>query len=401
MKYLLIPLLLVSILACTNYCNAHGSCEKGDRCACFPGWGAADCSERMTFILLSIILFIGVCPFGEAFVDQAVGDLDHNGAIDETVVKTEWYPHGRAEMPKEERPHFYAECSNAGICNRRTGECECFPGYGGEDCGRTLCPNSNGTMCTGHGVCMSAYMDTYMKGNIYYGWEMEKYYKCKCDKGWTGVDCSERECPKGADPFETPAKNYYTYYIKRNVDHRFVLDDFDGVTYQTVPIVKREKACDASISSGQIADFKTEIERALRGMPPFSQATVSVECGTYPLGTTAPTDPTNDDRFYNYKVTITLDYIDSALLRTAKLSIETRGYETGSLPAYDWSVAEEYKQNDQTSNRDYPFLLLNMGYEDITYECSRKGLCNYETGECQCFGGYYGVACENIKSLPI
>lgn len=401
MKYLVIPLLLVSILACTNYCNAHGTCEKGDRCACFPGWGGADCSERIASILLLIILFIGACPFGEAFVDGAVGDLDHDGSISGAEVKTEWYPHGRSEMQNAERAHFYAECSNAGLCNRRTGECQCFPGYGGEECGRTLCPNSNGTMCTGHGICMSAYMDTYMKGNIYYGWEMEKYYKCKCDKGWTGVDCSERECPKGTDPYESPSKNYYIYYMKVNVQHRFILQDFDGVTYETVPILHRTDACDSKVSSGQLADFRTEIERALRGMTPFAQASVSVECGVYPLKYTGDGNtPANYGEGY-YKVTVTLDYIDSALLRTAKLMIETRGMN-GNAEIYKWSVATEYKYDTQaTPKSDYPNLVLYMGYEDITYECSRKGICNYSSGECSCFGGYYGVACENIQSLPL
>ncbi len=32
--------------------------------------------------------------------------------------------------------HFYRECSNKGVCNRDSGMCSCFPGYGGGACER-------------------------------------------------------------------------------------------------------------------------------------------------------------------------------------------------------------------------------------------------------------------------
>jgi len=44
-----------------------------------------------------------------------------------------------------------AECSDAGLCNRETGACECFDGYEGSACQRTSCPND----CSGHGQCRS------------------------------------------------------------------------------------------------------------------------------------------------------------------------------------------------------------------------------------------------------
>ena len=48
--------------------------------------------------------------------------------------------------------HFYMECSNRGVCDRTSGECQCFPGYQGSGCARMECPGNAGA-CNGHGLC--------------------------------------------------------------------------------------------------------------------------------------------------------------------------------------------------------------------------------------------------------
>merc|ERR1719181_1073508 len=115
-----VPVFLLSFLAtaygtCDNACSGHGTCGLNGVCTCYDNWGlglsmeSGDCSER-------------ICPFEFSWVDTPSSTGKH---------------------------HKYSECASKGICNRGTGECECFEGYEGKACQRTTCPND----CSGHRVC--------------------------------------------------------------------------------------------------------------------------------------------------------------------------------------------------------------------------------------------------------
>merc|ERR1719181_2032671 len=97
------------VSACPNSCNRNGICGKDDKCSCYAGFQGADCSGRL-------------CPFTLAWADTADGT---------------------------NQAHYYAECGNKGMCDRKTGECKCFDGYEGKGCRRSTCPDS----CSGHGTC--------------------------------------------------------------------------------------------------------------------------------------------------------------------------------------------------------------------------------------------------------
>jgi len=93
--------------------------------------------------------------------------------------------------------HSMLECAGQGICDRSTGNCECFPGYEGEACTRSVCPND----CSGNGICLSASRLASDAGHTYtYAWDSDKHFGCKCDAGFRGPDCSLQECPSDFDP---------------------------------------------------------------------------------------------------------------------------------------------------------------------------------------------------------
>jgi hypothetical protein len=100
-----ISLLLISFraLACPNDCSFKGMCNIYNQCECFEGFTDADCSRRL-------------CPKGPAWAAPAVAT---------------------------DTAHQLIECSNAGVCNRRLGTCECFEGFVGSSCQRLACPASS------------------------------------------------------------------------------------------------------------------------------------------------------------------------------------------------------------------------------------------------------------------
>jgi len=204
--------------------------------------------------------------------------------------------------------HAVLECSGAGLCNRETGECECFDGYGGEACARTVCPSD----CSGHGICVSmetlideaaaeydaehtiydasgaTAVNSWSSKTIkkYNGWDKRKEFGCKCDAGFRGPDCSQQECPSYLDPM---------------------------------------KGC-----GGGACNFKTGGDWSNIVPYDVSTATTSVDSST---GATV------------------VKYSKCANTATGCSNAEQR-------------------------------------------DCSGRGICDYESGTCNCFSGFYGEACE-------
>jgi hypothetical protein len=155
-----------------------------------------------------------------AHVDTPKGDLDHDNVISTTTIITDStvYPYGTSEMfplvqdsvgnAVTQSAHAYMECSNKGICDRTTGQCECFDGYDGAACQRASCPND----CSGHGTCETI-SDLAAKdsGSVYKLWDKDASMGCMCDSGYSSADCSSRQCKSGVDPLFTD-DNFVTDY---------------------------------------------------------------------------------------------------------------------------------------------------------------------------------------------
>jgi len=172
---------------CENHCSGHGTCQMNGNCVCYTGlngeseWVGPDCSQR-------------TCPKDFAWVGDVVNSNDL---------------------------HPWVECSNKGLCDRKSGVCACFTGYEGIACQRTVCPNN----CNDHGTCWPEKHLASKAGRTYsLPWDSMKHVGCLCDAGFRGPACDLRECPSGPDPL-----NGYGNEAGRDCSGRGICDYSAGV----------------------------------------------------------------------------------------------------------------------------------------------------------------------------
>jgi len=348
---------------CDNNCSGHGTCMTDDVCSCYDNWGiglghdSGDCSDR-------------VCPYELAWVDT---------------------PNIKGQF------HKYAECAGRGICNRETGECACFDGYEGKACQRTTCPND----CSGHGTCEyiedMAYAATWNDySNQYYyddaktfsytQWDTRKTRGCVCDATYGDVDCSKRMCPYGTDVLDV--RDDLLVSTKYQVQElRFLASDQLSTlnsktfaltfksrlneTFTTIPI---------AFDDADLPDLVHDIQLALLNLPNrvIDGITVAAAVSSYSSG----------------EVVVNITFTGNAVQGPQHLLI-VEDYECGAgctpkLDGLNLQTRYTAKSSNATEIRlaDYN-----------SYECGRRGKCDYSTGLCQCFTGYTGDNCNTLTTL--
>ena len=238
-KFIVVAALLsaTAVLArCPNDCSGHGSCSSHDKCQCWANWDGADCSLRK-------------CAYGNAW----------------------------ATFEHDTDPHYYAECSNKGLCDRTSGLCKCFEGYTGRACERSVCPND----CSGHGKCRM--VKELSEVGTYTDWDAEKIQACVCDGGWMGPDCASRICPMGDDPLsecdeDDDARKDDVQIQKLTFSHAsgdLTSLNFKAALWFTDPQGELWKT-DAFELTGTGSTDATNIKTALEGLPNFKIPEVDV-----------------------------------------------------------------------------------------------------------------------------
>jgi hypothetical protein len=285
-----------ALAACPNRCSRNGHCSNGV-CVCDDMWTGGDCSLRK-------------CPADLAWV-------------------------GAGARSRQ------AECSDAGTCNRATGQCQCQTGYTGMACQNMACPAS----CRLYGRCQSM---SEVSDGAYALWDAHRSFGCVCDSGRTGYDCTHRECPKGDDPRTTG-----------QVDEIQVID------------------CAVASQTGQFAigyggkftgylattDTAATIESSLESLTTLRDVSVSFT----PSGAGACTVAGN-----SIAVTFLTEHGDLESLEFWTSS--GFGGASFTLEAVD-KGAYGTLPDAVTGTKEWA-------------ECSNRGACNHLTGECTCHSGF-------------
>jgi len=318
------------------------------------------------------------------------------------------------------RRHKYAECANRGICDRSSGECECFEGYEGKGCARTTCPND----CSGHGNCeyiqdlgfMAVTFD-YRQHEFtqdletfdYYGWDTQKTRACVCDPEWADVDCSKRLCPYGTDMQD----------VRQNQDRRFryqtqtidiLLTDAQKLdqksfaltfksrlneTFTTIPIVLQTAAAGVSLGGtggvfapgGFPMHVADDIRDALINLPNQVIDDVNVKGEIINIMLGAGGVIVSQD-IYRFNITFVGENVQGP---QHVLTVEDFQCLDGCFPQVTGlqNLHNDFKNNvTETKLADFN-----------SFECGRRGKCDYSSGICECFEGFTGQSCNQCTSL--
>jgi len=362
---------------CDNQCSGHGTCGFDDICTCYDNWGvglthdSGDCSER-------------VCPHEIAWVDTPT----ENGLF-----------------------HNYAECANRGICDRSTGECQCFDGYEGKGCQRTSCPND----CSGHGTCeyiedmefdqswddlsVTVTRDT-MATYTYTNWDENKVRGCVCDATYTDIDCSKRLCPHGTDVLDQRDDLTMSARYQRQTIDIIPSNSIDEIESQTFALTFKSRLNETFtthpivVPSAQgtedLEGFSTDIRLALLKLP--NRVIDDVNVVSSYSSTNATKLGTEPDTTIVIKVRIEFSG-DAVQGQQHLVAVESYMCEEGCTPFITGMNLQTRVGVDASSTTEV--VLSNYN----SYECGRRGKCDYATGLCSCFTGYTGENCNMLTTL--
>jgi hypothetical protein len=324
--------------------------------------------------------------------------------------------------------HRYAECAGKGVCDRETGQCECFGGFEGKGCGRQSCPDD----CSGHGTC--EFMNELTFGTVFgdyfdgsadayrglgvaavipatdFSWDADRARACVCDGGWSGINCAARMCPSGNDVMDlrsdtsTAAVSQVQTItlISGGVDggQTFAGDaptDFNGKTfaltftskmnetYTTVPI---------QMEGGNAGNLATGVKNALRGLPNkvVNDCTVSAHLND-PAGAlvVAITFSGTSVQGKQHLLEVVTDACGAGC--TPRVSGIADTLVQGINATFNTKTDKTWGLGTTSSVKETVAADFN------SYECGRRGKCDYDTGLCSCFEGYTGEACTSLTAL--
>jgi len=303
--------------------------------------------------------------------------------------------------------HVYRECGGRGLCDRSTGECKCFPSFTGEGCRRTTCPND----CSGHGQCRTDANSFYYIGQtpkVSYGtqipayskargaatwgihWPWLKYQQCHCDAGYEGDDCSLRRCPRGDDP-ETECQTdrgqdlqkltcAFEGTVKKAFFQLRFVDQFGG-EYDTRPIKIDVNAVNAGGLTA--AENANSIQDALEALPNFAIPQVEVD-----VDISTPASPKIEVKFtdgHNTGKQNLLSFVSRAAC------------ESGSQPLFRVANTNPAKGDLTCTVARLAATPAGSTYRESA-TCSNRGICDQSTGRCNCFDGFFGLACDHVNT---
>jgi len=225
----------------------------------------------------------------------------------------------------------------------------------------------------------------YSSMQTYTTWDKSKIQACVCDPYYEGTDCSLRQCPRG-DNILTLNEISTVQQIQITHDDAsttgtaisgtftITFTDLYGGVWTTRPI---------SIGAAA-ANTAANIETGLKGLP--NQVIEDIDCtaaGSVPAG----------EQGHSVQCTFTSDH-NSGVQNLMKINY-TGCTRAGCTPLY---AGVSGASGDNIKTVSVTDVTAGNAHKEAKL-CSEHGLCDTETGLCNCFSGYYDEDCSKQTVL--
>jgi hypothetical protein len=279
--------------------------------------------------------------------------------------------------------------------------------------------------------------------DTYYDWDLGKTRGCVCDPEYGDVDCSKRLCPYGTDVMDIRDDMLITG--KHDI-HRFILqpynyesggnevtdDDFGSqIAHQTFALSFKTKLnetfttipiyvppMNVAINQKNLHVLVLDIQAALENLPNNVIDKVEVHGGIFRgenIGINVTFVGENVQGPQHPLQVRAYQCADGCTPKISGLDLYLSDSEAFSRPFSFGSNKDDDKDDDTVfspgsgdKNGNLDFFNDNNIYQYIaevqqsdynSFECGRRGKCDYTSGICSCFAGYTGNACNTITAL--
>ncbi|CAM9408980.1 unnamed protein product [Discosporangium mesarthrocarpum] len=411
---------------CPNRCNRHGDCDPYGRCVCWDTWDGADCSER-------------ICPSSIAWSDEATAtDVAHvsaqcsnrgkcnrktgrcqcmegfsGAACERSTCPHQCSGHGTCRSMEDFAEDFRDDNSNQYLYtnvwdSNKLHRCVCDTGYHGYDCSLRMCPTGDDPLTTGQVneiqliVCEASggtfvlYYEGHGSSSIPYDASAEDIEEALED-----IQLVNDVNVVFSSPSSGACNSTYINVIQVEFTQTFgslrPMWSYNGLIsgdVATLAITADGSTVYDSENVGysSVKGTKENEECSNRGLCDSSQGV----CRCY---------TTNDDIFAasdGYNGPGTRGDCGYAVTTTAGCPGEIACSGHGTCNEIDFSC----DCHDGWTTGDCSLLTCPYGWSWFSYpsttdkahskraECSDGGVCNRETGRCECGNLFHGAACE-------
>jgi hypothetical protein len=215
-------------------------------------------------------------------------------------------------------------------------------------------------------------------------WDFDRQMACLCDAKWTDIDCSRRMCPKG---------NYALYSDTDQVDEiQKISAGVSGTTTwtqdTTFSMIFRstlgEEFTTRPVWFGDATTQGTEdalLQNALKALPNRVIEDVVV---------------TQDDRSATDAFAMSVTFAGACNTGdVTQLNVITHTCTVGCMPVLSLSIDAEVIASVALQMHTATVVPGTK----VNTECSGRGVCDYESGICDCFSGYTDESCSTQTAL--